>query len=537
MVRTRRHHDSPNQFEHVEGLRSDYAAAKSNRYRRRRTGTAAGGSHADFHYRSDADYLRVMEDARDMERNDGIVGRLLDAATDCTLLHGIDVDPATKSTKFNAALKAKWWNWAEDPESCDASGEQTFYQMQKSAFRQMMLDGDIVAVLTDEGSMWHFEAHRVRTPTNSKRNIVHGVELDERRRRVRYWVTKEDLDPQVPLKLVSQATPYEVRDESGMRILLHLYKAKRFTQTRGVSHLAPVFDALGMLEDIEFAALVKQQGGVCYAFIHNRGENWEPAPFASTTGEGSGGDEAEELRSRREREEPTAPGMHVYGEKGEEINLESPNIPGDNYFQHMRATLQKIAVNFGVPLIIALMDGSETNFSGGRMAVDAAKNVWRSNQNLVCVQYVVPTYRWKVAQFMAEDEELRQLAEAEGVEDPYAHNLKLPAWPYIQPLQDVGTDVLRLRHRIASPQEIAAERNQDAEQIQRECIKHSADGIRKAMEEADKLNEGVSDPANKVHWRDLYQLAPPEGVQVSINATAGDGQTSNASGGGKPNAA
>ena len=49
-------------------LRSDHNTSKSNRFRRTRAGVSAVGRPADFHYRSEAAYLRMMELSRDMDR-------------------------------------------------------------------------------------------------------------------------------------------------------------------------------------------------------------------------------------------------------------------------------------------------------------------------------------------------------------------------------------------------------------------------------------------------------------------------------------
>ena len=47
-----------------EGIRSDYNAARENRFRRKRKGFLITSSGADFHYRLLTDYLRMVEYAR-----------------------------------------------------------------------------------------------------------------------------------------------------------------------------------------------------------------------------------------------------------------------------------------------------------------------------------------------------------------------------------------------------------------------------------------------------------------------------------------
>lgn len=524
---------SPSVVESFHEAKANYGAAQSNRFRRVRTGIAPGGSHADYHYRSEGDYLKIMEYARAMDRDDVLIGHMIDTAVDSTLLHGIDVQPQTGSEDLDKALAELWWAWGQQPDECDAAGELTFAQMQKLAFRQSLVDGDIVGILTDEGSVWHFEGHRMRTPRNTTKNVVHGVLLNERRRRMEYWVTKEDLDPNLPLQRVGDVVPYAVRDDQGQRIAVQCYNPKRMTQTRGVSALAPVFDPCGQFEDIQFAKLVQQQAASCFAIVHNRGPNWQPKVDPQT------GLQVVDRRSdgSTRTTEGMSPGMRFFSDPDEKISLDSGNVPNAEYFPHMKMTLQTISVNLGLPLMLAMLDASEGNFSAWRGALDGAKNGWRANQDRSCTQYVGPIYRWKVRDFIATSPALRKLAAGPNVK-ALDHRYNKPVWPYIQPLQDATTDALRIRERLTSPQRNHAERNQDAFEILAETIAFNKRALADAMAAAVELNKNRPAGDPPITWRDLYQISQPDGVNLSISTSPdGGGSTGNGNGGGKPNAA
>ena len=123
---SRRELVNPTLAESFEQLRSDYSAAKSSRFRRRRTGVNSLGSGADWHVRNESDYLRMMEDARDMDRNDVVVGQVLDRATTNIIQDGFTLDPQTGDKDVNQHLKGQWEDWAGDPDQCDLAGENTF---------------------------------------------------------------------------------------------------------------------------------------------------------------------------------------------------------------------------------------------------------------------------------------------------------------------------------------------------------------------------------------------------------------------------
>ena len=108
----------------------------------------------------------------------------------------------------------------------------------------------------------------------------------------------------------------------------------------------------------------------------------------------------------------------------------------------MRLILTLIGINLGLPLVMVLMDASETNFSGWRGAVDQARLGFRQNQKRLINRFHKPVYLWKVRQWMAEDAALRRAAARSDV-NIFAHRWNPPTWPYIQPLQDATADLLR----------------------------------------------------------------------------------------------
>src|SRR4051812_21975832 len=94
-----------------EQYKADYNAAQPSRFRRQRVGLYGSG---DAHYASEWAFIRVREYARDMERNDALVGAILDRAVDNTVRTGFVLEPKTGDPKLNKDLKARWDDWAED---------------------------------------------------------------------------------------------------------------------------------------------------------------------------------------------------------------------------------------------------------------------------------------------------------------------------------------------------------------------------------------------------------------------------------------
>ncbi len=495
-----------------ETMRGDYTAAKSSRFRRKRTGISATGTGADYHYRTEGDFLKLMEVARDMDRNDTIVGHIVNRAVDCTINGGLSLDPQTGNDKLNAEIAERWADWASDPESCDIQGELTFNQMEEQVFRSMLVDGDIFALPLKDGQLQLMEGHRCRTPSGTKKNVVHGVLLDSVRRRQAYWFTKDDIDPSSAVTKVSEVSEIPAYDADGNKQVFQVYNPKRVTQTRGVTALAPVFDCLGMFEDIQFAKLVQQQIVSCFAVFRMR-EAGFGGPSAAPLG-------ATETQTRSDgsvsKIEGISPGLMIDGAPGEKLQGFSPNVPNAEFFQHVKLILTLCSINLGLPLCLALLDASETNFSGFRGALDQAKIGWKRNQRMLRTRFNTPVYRWKLRQWMAEDDRFRARMERGNIK-PFEHVWNVPSWPYIEPVKDATGQLLRLKGGLTSPRRLHAENGDDVDKLAAETVADNGYRIRLAKAEAKKINQEFPDDGNPVHWRELISLPLPDGFTVSAS--------------------
>jgi lambda family phage portal protein len=506
----RRRLPSQSLAESFEHARADYNAAKSSRHRRRRVGIALSGSHADYHYRSETHFLTLMEEARDMDRNDLVVGQMIDRAVTNTVQDGFRFDPDTGDEGLDRDLAARWTAWSEDPTACDVSAERTFCEMEYDVLRARFVDGDMLALGTEDGALHLIEAHRCRTPTRVKQaNLVHGVEVDALRRPVNYWITRDDIDPfRATVKKDFDTYP---AFQDGERVVFHIKNPKRVSQTRGVTVLAPVFDALSQFEDINFAKLVQQQIVSCFAIFRQQDFGGDPL------GDRVGGErESETLSDGSVRTiEGIAPGMEIRGEPGERLEGFSPNIPNPEFFMHMKLILTLVGVNLGMPLVLVLLDASETNFSGWRGAVDQARLGFKKNQSLQRRQFNAQVYRWKLRQWMADDAALRS-AERRADVRLFAHKWHPPTWPYIQPLQDASADLLRVRNALISPRRMHAERGREWAEVAREIVEDNGMAIRLAKQAAAGINAEAMD-GQPVHWRELLSLPTPDGVSVKLD--------------------
>lgn len=499
--------------EMMNALRADYEAARSSRFRRRISGYNPSGSGADYHYRNEGDLLRIMEWARYVDRNDMVVGQGVDRLVNNIVQDGIRFSAMTGNPEANKVLEEKWAAWAEDAEACDAAGESTFTQILKMTLRAVIVDGDLFHLPLGydsprPGRLQAVEAHRCRTPTNTKRNVVNGVLLSELRERLEYWFTVDDIDLTRAVTRVADVRAYPKRDNAGALSVFHVYHPRRFSQTRGVSAFARIVNPVSMLDDIQFAKMLQQQVVSCFTIIRNRGIDYEGGSRAATGEQTS--DSYADGGSRLI--EGISPGMEIVGEKGETITGFSPAVPNETFFEHANLIMAIIAINLDLPLVAFLLDGTKTNFSGWRGCVDQARMGWKTLQTDVLADRVCRrTFEWKLRQWTDPsgpffDPKLAAFAAAGA--DLGRHEWKPKGWPYIEPSKDAAGDGMIISQRLDSRRGVLSRRGVDIDDIDEAIVTDNVAFLRRCCTAAVELNREF--PEAGLTWRDVAWLASPK---------------------------
>lgn len=499
-------------------LRADYNISRDSRYRRRRSGVTSVGNTGDYHWRSESQWLKGVETSRDFYRNDMVVGQGVRRLVDNVIQDGFTLDCNTGDSGLDDALEERWAAESCDAEAMDVAGELDWHTMEKLVLEQMIVDGDHIALGTRSGHLQLIEAHRCRSPRNTKRNVVMGVLLDDVRRRLEYWITKDDIDPSMSVAKVSDTIQYPTRDKNGDRQVFHVYRPDRVSLTRGVTFFAPIVDPVGMHDDLQFAKLVQAQLVSAWAIIHEQapGELDDGAPPAT------GSSTTETLADGTQRTvEGISPGMEYFGKAGETIKGFSPNVPNAEFFQHASLILTFISINLDLPLAVFLLDPTKTNFSGWRGAVDQARLGFRKLQHVLAGRFHRPVYRFRVRHWMADDPAMLATSKKSGV-DIFRHSWNPPRQPYIQPVEDASADLLRVRNALISPRRLHAEKGVKYYDIVEEIVEDNSHAITEAKKKAQEINKQFPEDA-PVTWREVISLPTPDGVSVKLDtATPAD---------------
>ena len=497
-----------------EGAKADYQATKKGRFNRRRQNLPSYGGSADYHIRSDWEYYNLIEDCYDLERNDAVVGQLLDRRSCNVIQGGFRLEPHTGDKGLDVALKERWNDWAEDPDQCDVSGESCFHDFEFASDWTMVLAGDCGISLTESGQLQFFEPYLIRDENiGSQDGIFLGVEQTEERYRLAYWIAEDSIDP-YDQSFLTQSSPIDVRAPNGMRQFFHVYDRKRMTLTRGVTAFAPIFELTGMLEDVNFAKLVQQQIVSCIAYLIESSVEGEKLP--SVQGENNFGHERElylQNQTGPKTYDKVEPGMEVDPGPGKKVTGFSPQVPNPEYFDQYRLILQLICGALDMPISVGMMDASKDTWHGFIGAGNEAKKLWKKSQHRMIKRLHKPCTIGKFYHFAQEDRLFRNARKRLG-RDYYKHTWHPPVWQSVKPLDDTNDRLARLRNALISPSKMQAELNVDFESHVAETVSDNSLIIRTAKAEAVKINAEFDD-GQPVHWTQLYPMPTAEGMQTT----------------------
>lgn len=518
-----------------DSMRADYTAAKSGRNYKHPPRINKQGTGADYHIRNQADYFTLMELARNIANNDQVVSQGIRTLRRNIVQDGFRPKPNTGDKAADVELLERWNEWAGDERKCHHEREHDFHEMESMAVEAMIRDGDILASGLEDGTLQQYEGHRVRSPSkviDKSRDVVLGVERMANGARGWFHVTRHEYDGVNVSRIQADdiqrisARMFDPLTNTDERICFQLYDPRRLSQTRGMTALAPILVTTAMHDDVQFAKLVQSQIVSYFAILHNRDPNYADVVPGSAGTSGTSG-EPSACKGPDERQvTPTYYGAEYFAEPGEKLEAFSPDTPNPEFFNHSKMLLSFIAVTLDLPLILLLMDASETNFSGWRGAFEQAKIRFRDTQSSIIGRYHWPIYRWKATHFLRESRTLRAAFNRLGPAI-FDHEWHPPRWPWIQPMEEVSATVLELHGNLCSPRRALLRQGLEWNVVIDETLEDRSYAIERANEYAAKINSRF--PEAKCDWREVLAAQLPQGFQMSLG-DRNNGQGQDASG-------
>ena len=377
--------------------------------------------------------------------------RTLDAISD--VYHGavnglvrLVVGPQLTPRGLNPAAKLaakKFREHADRPGAMDVEGLKTFGQLQRQAFRGVVVDGDVLAIKLASGRLQLVPAELITPPgggVDVDERQAEGVEVDEAGRVVAYHVAEH-----VPTG--QTVNPAATRPIDAWHALF-LRSAMRVSQRRGAPILHAALAEIAMMHQYvrSYAANATQSANMV-AVIES------PSPTQSASAvrapNATASDRLLDRETGRDRAYVNeASILHV--PMGTKVNTIQASHPNANAEAMINGAMMRVAACAGVPASILFADTRGASFSTTKIARQQA--VWaieELRQDFVS-SFCRPVYEWWRARAI-------RAGELPDDDDSLRVGWIGRAMPHAQPEKEVLAAQHRIDARFSTFQEEAAE--------------------------------------------------------------------------------
>ena len=429
---------------------------------------------------SGGDRLRCY--ARDLGRNNVWAGKGIDTFAANAVGTGIRPSSDAPLEEFQERAEA---NWERFVQQSDATGMHSFYGQQYLSVVSTQEGGEMFARLRprrrEDGLRLPFQVQLLEpehVPLQDTRRlengsrIVSGIEFDALGRPVAYWMHREHPgDIGLDFARSGPTSRGEVRvsrDDA-----LHMFKATRIGQVRGVSWLAPIIVRLSDMEESDDAMLVRQKVGNMFGAFIRQPQSDAPPPLAPGGNYANAGSLVYPPSSQ-ERMPATdlIPGMIERLLPGEDI--EFPEVPGigTDTLNFKKYALRGVSSGFRVTYEQLSGDLTDLNFSSIRAGLIEFRRLCEAFIfHQAVFQFCMPIWRRTILEGFLAGYYDDIVSFNEFFQDPepwYAASWIGHKWEYVNPVDEVNAKLAEIDGGLDSRSHAQRERGHDPEKLDRQ---------------------------------------------------------------------
>lgn len=312
---------------------------------------------------------------------------------------------ADQAQEWKASVQAEFSLWADDPQACDFTGEQNFFQAQATVVRGAKESGDIFTLLPTASRtrmqpyglrFQLIEADRVGNPKGQmdSEDMAAGIRFGAGGRPLAAHIYDRHPGAGYIGKGASLYTGQWVdfMGTSGRRRLLHHYKKTRPGQPRGVPYLAPVIDLLkqiGRFTEAEVNAAVLN----AFFTVLIETDTGNTAPVWGANGGTAPADSAPAASD----EIGLGMGAVIGLAKGEKATFADPKRPNPNAEGFIHMLIGLIGMGLGIPREV-LLKQFNSSYSASKAALLDAWVHFRTERFWAGLSFCQPIYETWLAE-------------------------------------------------------------------------------------------------------------------------------------------
>lgn len=348
-------------------------------YGRLNAGWRVHNESAEITDRMSRDVVRAR--ARDLERNSDIAQAVLHAYRRNVVGKGYTLQAKTGDDELDDQIEKAWKTWCK-ARNCDVTGEQSFNQMLRMASDRKKVDGGMLFLFryTNQGTVpFQLQAVEVdeldttqTTPHRQGNRVVGGIEYNEWRRPVGYWIRQYAIDG---WQLINPVY-IEAKD-------VYFYKTKRRpSQLREMSDMAPTITRIRDTNEFITAVSVKERIAACLAVFVKQA--------MPSGGFGRGGGVRTENGIDYEGKKLT-PGMIQKLGAGDEIQVVDPKGAGSDATSFLKTQQGLIGAGQGLSYEAISRDMNGATYSSARQNAVEDELTYSEDEELL-VEFMSEVY-------------------------------------------------------------------------------------------------------------------------------------------------
>lgn len=440
---------------------SAYRAASTNRLRKN---WVLGESDVDA---AAYDRALIVERSRDANRNDPVAKGASDTMRNNIVGTGLHPQSTLRSevlgisddraAEIRRQIEYAFEVWSPQ---ADAANIMSFDEIQFLALTKVFEDGEVLAIPTWAKEGWRdfgrcvelIEGTRLASPVRSGADVKNGIKFGDRGQPKRYFIRKKTSSLGLA---VSDFNSIAARDSQGRQKILHVFRADRPGQTRGLPYFTPVLTYFKDLADYLEAEVVAARIAACLAVFITKND---PMGIAAAAAAGT-----DTEPGTGKRIQTIQPGMVGYLGPSEGVEVVDPKRPGDSFPSFVEAMMRIIGVSLGLPYELIAKDFSKTNYSSARASLLEGRRMFTGWRKWFARRFCQPIW-----EMVVEEAYLRDMLD---INDFYKFKTEYcraswigGAWGWVDPVKEIEASRKAIDYGLSSHAEEVAGQGRDWEE-------------------------------------------------------------------------
>lgn len=410
-----------------------------NRTNGDRSGTVSFGT-AESAIATQAARLTMIDRCRAAYRQNGIFTRIVNALKENIIGTGFRVEAQTADPGWNRAAEEIL---AEQNKRENFSPSETLSERESAVLMCIShyRDGGVL-VYHPYGGTQLFEEFQIVTPRgkSADANVRDGLVFNNAGKLQGYYVGPYSRWGYVDDGAAQYLPAWHVDTDLQVKLPVCVYirSCNFISGYRGIPMLAPCLDDLDRIGDYIDAVLERAIEEACImGTLHSDDPNASDSLSVKRTDDTSTTTTPYNKVSRLE------PGVVPLLRKDEEFKIHGISAPGGNFEPFMQMLSRLAALPASMPLEIAMMDFSDTNFAASRASIEQFKLCCVMGKAEYAEQWYTPNYHWRIYEAIKRGDLTRR-------DDWQAHKVSPSGWRYLEPSKDAAAATERMANKTSN---------------------------------------------------------------------------------------